>query len=342
MRRGDSLEDTSMLRGAHRLFGGALALALLGSLPAAHGEAPTGRAPQPPAGRTSTPQVVDIALQGDILTGRYVDRTGRPIDGAVVWLQSGRRTLARTTTDVHGQFQIDGVDSGVYRLQCGAAAGRIRCWNAQSAPPNALADDITFQDGVVRGQAGLLLPMLSTKGLLTTAAAASAVVSGVSIAGVDLGEDSKSRAAPPTDNVEASMAPGDSSIGPAGLSPGAGTATGSATPFQTPTAPSPRLHSPESFGNLELEVEGELEAELALLRARRYGLQVETQQFAGQEFADEAAPLGDDSAMVIDPEGPPPAVDQESPIERLTGDALSELWDPNYIDDTILPAPASP
>jgi hypothetical protein len=133
----------------------------------------------------ATSQVTDIALSGkNTLSGRFINMHEQPIDGAVVALVRDGRGIARTTTDIDGTFQIDNVPAGVYRLTCGSAAGWVRCWSSEAAPPNAIAESLTFQDGVVRGQAALLVPAFSTSSLIAGAATTGAVVGGVSVAGV--------------------------------------------------------------------------------------------------------------------------------------------------------------
>jgi hypothetical protein len=125
-------------------------------------------------------QMIDIALDDKrVLRGRFVDSTGEPIDGAVVTLRQSDRVIARSTTLRDGTFEIERVPSGTYRLSCGSAAGQIRCWSSDAAPPNAVIDGVTFQDNVVRGQAVVLAPALLGSTALTSAAASGAAIGGV-------------------------------------------------------------------------------------------------------------------------------------------------------------------
>lgn len=122
--------------------------------------------------------MVDIALDDHrTLRGRFVDSSGAPIDGAVVTLKQSDRVIARSTTLADGSFKINQVSSGAYRLTCGSATGQIRCWAPGAAPPNAVIDGVTFQDSVVRGQAGAVAPALfgSTTAVTTAAASATAI-----------------------------------------------------------------------------------------------------------------------------------------------------------------------
>jgi hypothetical protein len=149
------------------------------------------------AGRT---EAIDVVLDnGNTLRGRFVDVDGMPIDGAVVTLSRGTDTAARTTTDADGLFEIRRVPNGTYRLACGSAAGRVRCWSTEAAPPNALAGGVTFQDGVIRGQAALLIPAIGTSALVTGAATAGAVVGGVAMSSGSHGNRSALSSGPPTD-----------------------------------------------------------------------------------------------------------------------------------------------
>lgn len=146
-------------------------------------------------------ETIDVALDsGNTLRGRFVDAQGRPIDGAVVTLTASARTAARTTTDADGVFEIRSVPNGSYRLACGSAAGRVRCWNSDAAPPNALAGDVTFQDGVIRGQAAMLIPAIGTNSLISGAATAGAVVGGVAISSTSTGHRSAATNGPPAGN----------------------------------------------------------------------------------------------------------------------------------------------
>ena len=150
---------------------------------------------------TSREETIDVVLDSsNTLRGRFVDAEGRPIDGAVVTLTASARTAARTTTDADGVFEIRRVPNGSYRLACGSAAGRVRCWNSDAAPPNALAGDVTFQDGVIRGQAAMLIPTIGTNALVSSAATAGAVVGGVAMSSTSTGNRSASLSGPPPGN----------------------------------------------------------------------------------------------------------------------------------------------
>jgi hypothetical protein len=126
--------------------------------------------------------MIDIALDHDhTLRGRFVDSTGAPIDGALVTLKQSERVIARSTTLADGTFLIERVPSGSYRLSCGSAAGPVRCWTSDAAPPNAVTDGVTFQDNVVRGQALAVAPALFGTTAMTTAAASGSVIGGVAV-----------------------------------------------------------------------------------------------------------------------------------------------------------------
>jgi hypothetical protein len=146
------------------------------------------------AGRT---EAIDVVLDsGNTLRGRFVDAEGQPIDGAVVTLSQGTEAAARTTTNADGVFELRRVPNGSYRLACGSAAGRVRCWSTAAAPPNALAGGVTFQDGVIRGQAALLIPAIGTNALVSGAATAGAVVGGVAMSSTSHGNRSLSISGP--------------------------------------------------------------------------------------------------------------------------------------------------
>jgi hypothetical protein len=132
------------------------------------------------AGPASSSRMIDIALDSDrTLRGRFVDVAGKPIDGAVVSLRQSEKVVASTTTRADGTFLIERVPVGAYRLTCGSASGPVRCWTSEAAPPHAMADGITFQDNVVRGQA-MVAPAILGSSVMTAAATSGAVIGGVS------------------------------------------------------------------------------------------------------------------------------------------------------------------
>lgn len=113
---------------------------------------------RPPA---SPKTVGDVALRsGGVLEGEVLYRDG-PLDapGAElpVALLHGRRTVARTRTDVHGRFAFPDVRGGLYRVVVDTRDGRFwrfyRLWTAEAAPPYAPGRmEVVLARRLVRGQ----------------------------------------------------------------------------------------------------------------------------------------------------------------------------------------------
>jgi hypothetical protein len=104
--------------------------------------------------RTVDAKMLDIALgKGGKFTGRVVDHTGVPLDGAEVTVKLGETEVARTVTDRSGTFTVSDLKNGIYTINSGATVGTYRLWTEKTAPPSANPQGllITGQNGA-RGQ----------------------------------------------------------------------------------------------------------------------------------------------------------------------------------------------
>lgn len=109
-----------------------------------------------PASRTSRgmPLVSDLELgpKGS-LRGFVVNVHGVPIARAPVVVRNADREVARTSTDLLGQFSVDGLRGGIYQVGTGRYARQFRTWVARTAPPRAKQIALIVVGGdVVRGQ----------------------------------------------------------------------------------------------------------------------------------------------------------------------------------------------
>lgn len=107
------------------------------------------QAGEPPAKKA----VADVVLSenGD-LAGAVVSTAGKPVDGAVVTLTKQGKSVAQTTTNARGAFELASVKSGIYELKAGPAKKLVRVWSADAAPP-AAADEAKLVVGTtIRAQ----------------------------------------------------------------------------------------------------------------------------------------------------------------------------------------------
>lgn len=100
--------------------------------------------------------VFDIGLtKGGAFTGRIVDHTGAPMEGAEVVVKQGKTEVTRTITDKQGTFVASNLKGGVYTIASGATEGTYRVWSENTAPPSAKGQALLVlgQNGA-RGQEG--------------------------------------------------------------------------------------------------------------------------------------------------------------------------------------------
>lgn len=99
---------------------------------------------------------LDVSLgKTGTFTGRTVDHTGAPVEGAKVVLKQGKTVVGETETDENGRFAVSNLKSGLYQVSSGATEGNYRLWNEKAAPPSAKAQGLlVLGENGARGQYG--------------------------------------------------------------------------------------------------------------------------------------------------------------------------------------------
>lgn len=100
--------------------------------------------------------VQDVSLaKGKVLSGQIVTSNGQPRSNVPVILGQKGKQLAKTTTNENGQFQFQGVPSGMFHVSAGAKGGMYRIWSEHTAPPSAKTGVlIVNNETVVRANLG--------------------------------------------------------------------------------------------------------------------------------------------------------------------------------------------
>ncbi|MEE2780660.1 MAG: hypothetical protein VX431_00525 [Planctomycetota bacterium] len=111
----------------------------------------------PKAEKKRSPLLTDIALQkGGVLVGRLTDKEGNLRDKQKIILRLDQEVVAEVTTGKNGQFQVKGLQGGIYEVASEHGAGSFRAWADDTAPPSAKQFVVLIEnDDVVRGQFGL-------------------------------------------------------------------------------------------------------------------------------------------------------------------------------------------
>ena len=156
--------------------GAAVGLATLGIvIPHSPTLAADSQAVSRPSVRSTDARVLDIALsKGGTFTGRIVDHTGAPLEGAEVTVKQGQTEIARSIADRSGTFTFGKLKGGIYAFSSGATSGSYRVWPENAAPPSANPQGLLImgQNGT-RGQfaavdatGNLLIGLIAVTGLV--------------------------------------------------------------------------------------------------------------------------------------------------------------------------------
>jgi hypothetical protein len=99
---------------------------------------------------------LDVSLgKAGTFSGRTVDHTGAPVEGAKVVLKQGKSVVGESVTDQNGRFAVQNLKSGVYQVSSGATEGTYRFWSEQTAPPSAKSQGLlVLGENGARGQYG--------------------------------------------------------------------------------------------------------------------------------------------------------------------------------------------
>ncbi len=133
--------------------------------------------------------ILDVSLgKSGSFTGRAVDQSGTPVEGAKVVLKQGKTDVGQSVTDKNGQFAVSNLKSGVYQVSSGATEGTYRLWSEQSAPPSAQAQGLlVLGENGARGQCGSCCN--DGSGILMLAAGA--LIVGVAVASLIIASDTR-------------------------------------------------------------------------------------------------------------------------------------------------------
>jgi hypothetical protein len=126
------------------------------------------------------PIFTDIALQeGGLLVGNVVDQQGVAQPATEVAIHYRDAEIARTVTDEHGSFAVQGLRGGQYQLATNQGVSVVRAWTADTAPPAArpLARIVQGAE-VVRGN----IMGMSTGTLIGVGVAVTAIGVGIGVA----------------------------------------------------------------------------------------------------------------------------------------------------------------
>ena len=169
--------------GMRFMKGAAVALATLGlAIPSpklfAADQKPA--AQKPAASSAPKSQVADVSLAaGGVFAGRVVDKTGTPLEGAVVVVKQGTTEVVRTVTDKNGLFTAKNMKGGVYQVTSGNTDGVFRLWTEKTAPPVAKGHALlVIGENGARGQFGAVDPTIVA---LTAGVIAAVILSAIAI-----------------------------------------------------------------------------------------------------------------------------------------------------------------
>lgn len=142
--------------------------------------APVASAETPDGSGGARPSIVDLSLSGDsLLQGQLVDASGNAVDNAQISVWQRDQRLGAIMTGREGRFQIQGLQAGLYRLDCPGNSLMCRVWPTDIAPPTAKETVVLVTgDSVVRGQYGCFDPVTTTSLLLG--------IAGVTLAAITL------------------------------------------------------------------------------------------------------------------------------------------------------------
>jgi hypothetical protein len=140
-------------------------------------------------------QDVSLGEQGE-LAGFVLDGQGKAVSESKVVVRSGRKTVAETTTDKAGRFEVSGLHGGVYQIEHSDGASVFRVWKKGTAPKNARSRALlVVGKPVIRGQ--------SEGGILSLAQPGTLAATAAGVAGGTLGIIGISEAASANDKADA-------------------------------------------------------------------------------------------------------------------------------------------
>ena len=96
----------------------------------------------------------DIALgNAGELRGQVLDIQGQARPKLPVRIARQGEEVARTETDQHGRFAVQGLNGGLYEVQTPIGTNVYRAWTPGTAPPSAVTEAMVVPDeNLIRGQ----------------------------------------------------------------------------------------------------------------------------------------------------------------------------------------------
>lgn len=98
--------------------------------------------------------IQDVSLKdGGVFTGTVLDENGAGRAATPVVVLRDGQVVAKTETDVQGEFTVSKLNGGVYQVQSTSGAGIYRLWAPRTAPPSAQEVAVVSPNStIVRGQ----------------------------------------------------------------------------------------------------------------------------------------------------------------------------------------------
>lgn len=132
-----------------------------------------------PATKATTSPIQDVALSAKgVLKGNVVDHQGRPMADQDVVVKQGRREIARAKTDAKGQFEVAGLQGGVYDVTSDKGTRTYRVWTSETAPKKAREQALVVGGNRVARAQFEGLGGLGSAGTLGAVGAVSGIVGG--------------------------------------------------------------------------------------------------------------------------------------------------------------------
>jgi hypothetical protein len=173
------------MNGFRFVKGAAICLATLGTtVPQSKLLAADGPVVSRPANTQRATAIPNIVLtEGSKLSGRVVDHTGKPLEGAQVTIKQNKKEVATAVTDKAGIYSFTNLKPGMYNIGSGNTDGMFRVWDDRTAPPSAKEHALIIMgENGARGQLGCCDPTLI---LLTAGVIAAVILSAITLDKVD-------------------------------------------------------------------------------------------------------------------------------------------------------------
>lgn len=169
------------MSGIRFVKGAAVCLAMLGIVtPHAPALADSASSARPAVKLQKGNSLPDVSLtSGGTMSGRVVDHTGKPLEGAQVSLRQNKKEITTTVTNKEGIYSFKNLKNGVYEVSSGNTDGIFRVWSENTAPPSAKGHALLVMgENGARGQFGCCDPTLV---ILTAGVIAAVILSAITL-----------------------------------------------------------------------------------------------------------------------------------------------------------------